>query len=137
MSDLTILPIPPDSIEELVSQVVAVRDKLKDADEAHKTKTAKARAYKDQLEAKLLERLNTLGGDSIKTSAGTVYRSSRQSASIADGALFRDYIIKNAAFDLVDWKANAPAVGDFIKQQTTPPPGINYTLAYTVGVRRA
>lgn len=131
------LPILPDSIEDLVAQVVMVRDKLKEADEAHKTKTATARAYKDRLEAKLLERLNELGGDSIKTSAGTVYRSSRQSASIADGAVFRDYIIQNAAFDLVDWKANAPAVGDFIKQQTTPPPGINYTIAYTVGVRRA
>jgi len=137
MSDTPVLPILPDSIEELVSQVVAVRDKIKEADDLHKTKTAKARAYKDQLEAKLLERLNELGGDSIKTAAGTVYRSSRQSASIADGAVFRDYIIQNAAFDLVDWKANAPAVGDFIKQQTTPPPGINYTLAYTVGVRRA
>ena len=137
MTENVVLPIPPDSIEELVSQVVSVRDKIKEADDLHKTKTLAARTYKDQLEAKLLERLNELGGDSIKTSAGTVYRSSRQSATIADGGVFREYVVQNAAFDLVDWRANATAIGDFIKQETTPPPGVNYSIAYTVNVRRS
>ena len=131
------MPPLPDNIDELVHQVVRLRDKLKEADDAHKKKTDGARDYKNQLEAKLLEKLNEVGGESVKTAHGTAYRSTRRSASIADGDLFRDYVVSNAAFDLVDWKANAPAVDDFIKSAGSPPPGVNYSMTYTVGVRRA
>lgn len=131
-------PIPaPDSIDQMVEQMVRLRDKLKEADDLHKQKTEAARRYKEQLEAKLLEKLNEVGGESVKTAHGTVYRSTRRSASIADGDLFRGYVVSNAAFDLVDWRANANAVDDFIKSAGSPPPGVNFSQTYTVGVRRA
>ena len=137
MTDTT-QPIPtPESIDELVDQMVRLRDKLKEADDAHKAKTATARAYKEQIEAKLLEKLNSVGGESVKTAHGTVYRTTRRSASIADGDLFRGFVINNDAYDLVDWRANANAVDDFIKSAGTPPPGVNFSQTYTVGVRRA
>lgn len=131
-------PIPvPENINDLVDQVVRLRDRLKEADDAHKEKTKTARAYKDMLEAKLLEKLNSIGGESVKTEHGTVYRSTRRSATIADGDAFRGYVINNEAFDLVDWRANATAVDDFIKSEGSAPPGVNYSQTYTVGVRRA
>lgn len=126
----------PENIDELVDQYVRLRDKLKAADEAHKEKTKDAKAYLDQLNGRLLERLNDVGGESVKTPHGTVYRTTRRSATIADGDTFRKYVIDNEQFDLVDWKANANAVDDFIKEQGVQPPGVNYTQAYTVGVRR-
>jgi hypothetical protein len=127
----------PDNVDELVSRYIKLRDKLKEADEAHKLKTQAARAYLDTLNGKLLERLNEIGGDGIKTPHGTAYRTTRRSASIADGAVFRQYVIDNASFDLVDWRANANAVDDFIKENGSQPPGVNYSVAYTVGVRRS
>lgn len=127
----------PDSIDELVSQYIKLRDKIKEADDAHKKKTEQARAYLDLLNGKLLERLNTLGGESVKTAHGTVYRTTRRSASIADGDTFRQYVIDNEGFDLVDWRANANAVDDFIKEHGVQPPGVNFSTAFTVGVRRA
>lgn len=130
------IPVP-ESIDELVDQVVRLRDRLKAADDAHKEKTKTARAYKDQLEAKLLEKLNAVGGESVKTAYGTAYRTTKRSATIADGDLFRGYVINNEAFDLVDWRANPLAVDDFIKSEGTPPPGVNYSMTHTVGVRRA
>lgn len=134
---MTINVVPPDAIDDLVAQMVTVRDKLKEADDAHKAKTAEARAYKELLEAKLLEKLNSIGGESVKTAHGTAYRTTRRTASIADGDVFRSYVIENESFDLVDWRANANAVDDFIKSEGTPPPGVNFNTAYTVGVRRA
>jgi hypothetical protein len=127
----------PDNIDELVAAMVKVRDKLKEADDAHKAKTAEARSLKERLESKLLERLNDLGGESVKTKHGTVYRTTRRSASIADGDAFRQFVIGNEAFDLVDWRANANSVDDYIKTEGAPPPGVNFTTAFTVGVRRA
>ena len=85
----------------------------------------------------MLERLNDLGGDSVKTPHGTAYRTARRSATIADGDVFRKYVIDNQMFDLVDWRANAGAVDDFINDNGSQPPGVNYSVAYTVGVRRS
>lgn len=128
---------PPENFEMLVEQYVRLRDTLKKADEDHKEKTRAAREYKEQLETRLLQKLNEAGGDSVKTKEGTVYRTTRRSASVADGDTFRKFIIEQELFDLVDWRANAPAVGEYIEEAGAPPPGVNYTTAFTVGVRRA
>lgn len=128
---------PPENFEILVEQYVRLRDTLKKADEDHKEKTRAAREYKEQLEAKLLAKLNDAGGDSVKTKEGTVYRTTRRSASVADGDTFRKYVISNELFDLVDWRANAPAIAEFIDDAGAPPPGVNFSTSFTVGVRRA
>jgi hypothetical protein len=127
----------PDTIEDLVSQYIRLRDKIKEAEDAHKAKLAPAKEYLEELNGRLLQRLNDVGGESVKTAHGTVYRTTRRSASIADGDAFRQFVINNEAFDLVDWRANANAVDDFIKEQAAPPPGVNFSTAFTVGVRRS
>jgi len=126
----------PENIDELVDQYVRLRDKIKAADDAHKEKTKNARSYLELLNGRLLERLNDVGGESVKTPHGTVYRTTRRSATIADGDTFRQYVIENEQFDLVDWRANANAVDDFIKEEGVQPPGVNFSQAFTVGVRR-
>lgn len=127
----------PDNIDELVGQYVTLRDKIKASDDAHKEKTRDAREYLEALNGKLLERLNEVGGDSVKTKHGTAYRSTKRSATIADGDVFRTFVRERELFDLVDWRANALAVEDYIQENEAPPPGINFTTVFTVGVRRA
>jgi hypothetical protein len=127
----------PDNIDELVGQYVKLRDKLKEAEDAHKNKTRNAREYLDLLNAKLLQRLNEVGGEGVKTKHGTVYRTTKKSASIADGGAFKTFVQQNRLFDLVDWKANANAVADYIDEKEAPPPGINFSTHFTVGVRRS
>jgi hypothetical protein len=127
----------PDNIDDLVNQFVTLRDKVKASDDAHKEKTRNARDYLEALGAKLLERLNEVGGTSVKTEHGTVYRSTKRSASIADGELFRSFVQAHELFDLVDWRANANAVDDYIKENEVPPPGVNFSTQFTIGVRRA
>lgn len=136
MAEPTEIPIP-DTIEDIVAQFVKLRDRIKEADDAHKARLKAAKDHLEKLNGVLLDKLQAIGGDSVKTPAGTVYRTTRKSASIADGEAFRTYVIENEGFDLVDWRANALAVADFIESQGAPPPGVNYSLAHTVGVRRA
>ena len=127
----------PATFEGMVDLYVKLRDRIKEADEAHKTKTAPAKDYLESLNGHILAALNTAGGDSIKTQYGTAYRTEKKSASIADPILFRDFVIANQAWDIADWKANAPAVEGFNKQHGTLPPGVNYTTIFVVGVRRS
>ena len=129
--------IIPESIEAVVEQYVRLRDKIKEADDAHKEKLKTAKEYLKVLDGALLSKLNDIGGESVKTANGTVYRTTRRSASIADGEAFRQFVLNNEAFDMVDWRANANAVEDFIKSEGSQPPGVNYSVTYTVGVRRA
>lgn len=127
----------PQNIDELVSHYIRLRDRIKEVEDAHKAKLKDAKDLLEQLNNTLLERLNEMGGESVKTSSGTVYRTTRRSASLADGDAFRQFVIGNDAFDLVDWRANANAIDDFIKNEKAPPPGVNFTMTYTVGVRRS
>jgi hypothetical protein len=124
------------TIDIMVAQYVQLRDRLKLADDAHKEKTKPAREFLEKLNNDILSALNKVGGDSIKTPHGTAYRTEKKSATIADGEMFRGYVTDNALFDLVDWKANATAVAAHIDEHKVPPPGVNYTTTFVVGVRR-
>ncbi|KRQ07508.1 hypothetical protein [Bradyrhizobium manausense] len=78
-----------------------------------------------------------MNGNSVATDAGTVYRSEKKSASLADAQAFMDYVIQNNAWDLIDRKANVTAVEDFINQHNAPPPGVNWSSTFVAGVRRS
>jgi hypothetical protein len=91
----------------------------------------------ESLNSVLLSHLNDMGGNSIATDAGTAYRTEKKSASLADSEAFMDYVIANQAFDLLDRKANVTAVEEHIKENDAPPPGVNFSSTFVVGVRRA
>jgi peptide methionine sulfoxide reductase MsrA len=120
-----------------VAQYVALRDKIKAQDEAHKIAMKPAKETLEQLNSVLLAHLNGLSVNSASTDSGTVYRTEKKSASLADGKAFMDFVIANAAYDLLDRKANVTAVEEFIKGNNAPPPGVNFSSTYVVGVRRA
>lgn len=125
------------SIEERVAQYVALRDKIKEMNDAHSKVMAPYNETLELLNSVLLKHLLDIGIDNAKTAAGTVYRTEKKSASIADKETFWNYVIKTQDFDLIDYKANAPAVAEFIEKNKTLPPGVNFTTTHVVGVRRA
>jgi len=90
----------------------------------------------DDMNALLLNHLNEIGANNVNTDAGTVYRTEKKAASLADPKAFMDYVITNKAWDLMDRKANTTAVAEFMKEHQTLPPGVNFSSAFVVGVRR-
>ena len=124
-------------LERRVEQYVAVRDAIKAMEDKHKEELAALIETQNLLTTWLQDFLATSGAQSIKTAQGTVYASTRYSASLADPQAFMDYVITNNAFDLMDRKANATAVRDFVETHKSLPPGVNLNAIRTVGVRRA
>ena len=124
-------------INTRVAQYVALRDKIKAQDDAHKVAMKPAKETLDQLNSVLLAHLISLSVNSASKDGGTVYRTEKKSASLADAKAFMDYVIANQAWDLLDRKANTTAVEEFIKGNAAPPPGVNFSSTYVVGVRRA
>jgi hypothetical protein len=124
-------------IGKRVEQFVKLRDLIKSRDDEHKKAMKPLRETLESLNSVLLAHLNDMGGNSIATDAGTAYRTEKKSASLADSEAFMNYVIANQAFDLLDRKANVTAVEEHIKENDAPPPGVNFSSTFVVGVRRA
>lgn len=127
---------PTDQYDKLVANYIKLRDTIKEKDKEYKEKMAPAKELLDKMNSKLLDLLNKSGQDAAKTSHGTVYRKSRGSATVVDATAFRRFVIGGELWDLCDIKANVTAVADFIEKENAPPPGVNYTKSYDVGVRK-
>jgi hypothetical protein len=127
---------PTVDISRRVEQYIRLRDEIKRREDVHKSEM---KPYKDALEklnGALLDHLNQINGESVKTHAGTVYRTAKKSASLADPDAFMRYVIGSEAWDLLDRKANVTAVEDFIAENQSAPPGVNFSTTFIVGVRR-
>lgn len=141
-TDQTIAPAgqqtaaPAIDIEQRVRQYVELRDRIKEKDDAHKKAMAPYRDTLEKLGALLLDHLNTIGGESVRSAGGTVYKSTKKSASLEDGDAFMKYVIRAEAWELLDRKANVTAVEDFAKENGVLPPGVRFTQTNVVGVRR-
>lgn len=124
-------------ISTRVGQYVKLRDKIAALNEAHKEKMAPLNNALEQLHDIMLAQLNALGTDSSTTKGvGTVYKTIKKSATVADGAAFQRHVIGSEAWDLVDMRANAPAIEKFIEEHGDTPPGVNFKQVARVGVRR-
>jgi hypothetical protein len=128
---------PKLDIAKRVGQYIQLRDLIKREDDAHKERMKPKRELLEQLNGVLLGLVDQAGGESVRTEAGTVYRTEKKSASLADPDAFMRFVISSEAWDLLDRKANATAVFDFIAENNAPPPGVNANVAYVVGVRRS
>lgn len=127
----------PLDLNKRVGQYVQLRDKIKELDDAHKEKMAPYRETLEQLNCALLAHLNNIGGDSVRTESGTVYKTEKKSASLADKSAFWAFVSTGGDWELLDWKANAPAVARYIEEHSALPPGVNYSVTHVVGVRRS
>jgi hypothetical protein len=139
---MTTSPAPPvaspaTDLGKRIDQYIKLRNTIA---EIKKKQEEVLKPYKDALEMlnnTLLSQLINAGVDNASSDAGTVYKYEKPSATIADASTFRDYVINNELWDVVDWRANAPQVREFIEANGTPPPGVNWSTRLLVGVRKS
>ena len=125
---------PP--IDKRADQYVKLRDLIADVREKHKKELAPYLETLAQLNAAILQHLNEIGAESVKTKSGTVHKTAKKSATIADMSAFWAYVVATGDWDLLDKKANVTAVDTFIKEKGIPVPGVNFSSHFEVGVRR-
>jgi hypothetical protein len=124
------------TVDKLVGQYVAVRDRLRDLDEAHDKKRKPIVDTLEELNGKLQVFLDENKLESVRTQFGTCYMSTRWSASLADPQAFMDYVIQQGRFELIDRRANSTAVRAFVEEEGSLPPGCKLSALRTAGVRR-
>jgi hypothetical protein len=121
-----------------VAQYIALRDKINAIKEEHKKILEPYNDALDKLNEVLLNHLNEIKSDSASVNGiGTVYRTAKASASLADAQAFMDFVIENQTWDLLDRRANVTAVQDYMHEHAGElPPGVNFNRRFVAGVRR-
>lgn len=133
MSILESISLTPGQATELY---IKLRDTKKEKDEAHKKSLEKLVGAMDKIEAGLLEFLDASGSNSIASDAGTAYKSTQLSATVADKEAFKQFVISTEQWDALDIKANKTFVKDYMEENEEVPPGVKVTQIHTVGVQR-
>jgi hypothetical protein len=123
------------NIEQWTEWYVALRDKVRAFDDRISEERKKLTEPMQVLEGRIQKFLSESNIESLKTKAGTCYVSTRYTASVADGEAFMNYV-KDGHWDLIERRANATAVRDFVKEHNHLPAGVNLTALQSVGVRR-
>ncbi len=127
---------PTIDVEKVIKAYLILRDWIAEEKRLYEERIEPRKAQLEQLNAVLLRYLNTTNQKAAPTNAGTAYKKVWHSATVADKEAFRRHVIGTEDWDLIDWRANKTAVVKAVEENQEPPPGINFSTGYDVGVRR-
>ena len=124
-------------MEELIEKYIAIRDKKAEIVTAHKAKIAKIDETLDKVEAVLLVQLEENGMESARCKSGTVYKSNRTSATVADWDYVLNFIQTHDLWNMLERRVSKQAVEQYKEEHGDLPPGINWREEVVVNVRRS
>lgn len=123
--------------DELVAAYIKYRDVKAQYKAEYDAKVQKLELVLEKIEQKLMAYMNETGLESIRTGAGTAYKSVKTTASVADRDIFLDFVRDNDAWELLETRAAKKAVEDYRSANDELPPGINWSAVATINVRRS
>ena len=124
-------------INEIVEKYIKLRDLKAKLDGEHKDRLAPITAAMTKAEGAILALFDQLGVDSAGTAAGTAYRSTKTSATVADMDAFLDFVRANEAWHMLERRVAKTQVDEYVAANNDLPPGINYSSVVSINVRRA
>jgi hypothetical protein len=124
--------------DEIVGKYIAYRDHL--AAEQEKFDLIQ-KPYKDAMEVlagAMLQQLNTSGEESVRTDAGTAYKSTTMHARVTDREALFNFVRESDEFDLLVAGVAKDAVKTYSDEHKgTLPPGVEVTFVTKCNFRRA
>lgn len=124
-------------MSDLVAMYVQLRDKKAEYKAEYESKVAKIEENLSKIEAKLLQVFEESGMDSVKTEAGTAYKSTRVSVTTGDKDAFMEFVRTNDEWPLLEVRPSKSAVEQYREQHDDLPPGINWRAEQVVNIRRS
>lgn len=124
-------------MKELIEKYITLREAKDKIKREAKEKTDRIDAVLDKMEGAILEEFQTTGVDSVKTAAGTAYRSTRTSATVADWDTVLAWVRQNDQWHMLERRVSKDAVVQFREANDDLPPGVNWREEQVVNVRRS
>lgn len=125
------------NLNDLINTQIKIRDKIAEIKQRHKDELAKYTVAQEKITNILMDKMQELGVESLRSESGTAYLNTKTSVSVQDKSAFMDFILSNEAFQLLDVHANKTAVQEYLSDNQELPPGVSVTSVLDVGYRRA
>ena len=123
--------------DKLASVYIKMRDKRKELLAKYEEEDKKIEAQMILVEEELLKLCKTIGADSIKTQAGTVFRSVRTRYETTDWENMYNFILEHNIPQVLERRISTTNMKQFLDENPTLMPiGMNVNNRYTVTVRR-
>lgn len=124
-------------VDKLVSVYIKLRDRKAELQKEFSEKEAALDAKMDLVKAALLDHCNTANVESVRTTAGTFYRTMKQRFWTSDWGSMNNFIMENDALDLLEKRIHQTNMRTFLEEHPDKlPPGLNVDSEYTITVRR-
>lgn len=125
------------NLDQVVDRYVKLRDKKKEMEEAHKASLRPINEAMERLEVALLTHLEQNGTEAVRTKAGTAYKKTETSITIADKEVFKNHLFETGRWDLADIRASKTGIEAYREENDDLPPGVNWRQSLSVGIQRA
>lgn len=127
----------PDARDDvLVQAYINLREVRAQRKSAYELADSQDKQRQAKIEAEFLRRFSDRGIDSISArGVGTAYASTRTSATVADWDALLSFIRENEAWEMLEHRVSKTAVDQFREVNDDLPPGVNWSVARTIGVR--
>ena len=123
--------------EEIIRNRIALRDKQAALKKKYTERENELKAAMSALDAMLLEQMQAIGAESIRTTAGTVYKETKRSVTTADVETFFNYVRETESWDMIEKRPARATVLEWADEHGTLPPGLNLFSELTIKIRRS
>jgi hypothetical protein len=126
------------NLEELVKIYLTIRSERERIEAEWKAKDDELRTDLKSLESQMLVTCNENNASSIKTGSGTVIRKLNERYTVADGDVFRKFVLQEGAVDLFESRIHQGNFKEFIAERKDDglPPGVNVMREFGIVVRK-
>ena len=121
---------------KLIEKYIALRDRKTQLNAELKAKLEPIDGAMAKIEAYFMTLLNKSGNDRIGGPTGVAFKSTVNSATVADKELFRKFVQDNNAWELADVRAQKTAIKEYIDTNEDLPPGINWRTETVIRINR-
>ena len=123
--------------DKLAEVYIKMRDKRKELSAAFEEQDHRIEEQMDMVAEELLRLCKAIGADSIKTPAGTVFRSVRTRYETTDWESMYNFILEHDIPQVLERRISTTNMKQFLDENPTLMPiGMNVNNRYTVTVRR-
>ena len=126
---------PP--LDKLCRAFIKIRDKRAEMKREFEDADAGLRRKQDVIRAALLDHCKEHNVDSVKTEAGTFYRTTKKRYWTSDWDSMHRFILDNEVPQFLDKRLNQGNVREFLEDNPDLlPPGLKADVEYTISVRK-
>jgi hypothetical protein len=124
-------------LEKLTRIYIKMREKKAEVAKELEDKVSKIDSDMKTVKTAILQHMKDIGAESLKTSAGVVYRTVRTTYATSDWESMNKFILEHGVPDLLEKRLHQTNMKAFLEDNPDLlPPGLNANAEYSVTIRR-